>query len=99
MVYVEELLKIKHYATAIQKWEILDSSENTIRISNESIVVWEKFDNNRGKWDFSSIVNEGSIDYNFEEKFICMNKNHFDLKIFQLLVDRIRLFRCVFHMF
>ena len=67
MVYVEELLKIKHYATAIQKWEILDTSENTIRISNESIVVWEKFDKNRGKWDFSSIVNEGSIDYNFKE--------------------------------
>ena len=67
LVYVKELLKIKHYASAIQKWKILDSSRDIIRKSNQSIVVWEKFDKYRGFDEYSSIVQEGSIDYNFKE--------------------------------
>lgn len=67
LVYVKELLKIKHYASVIQKWEILDSSKDTIRKSNQSIVVWEKFDEYRGFLEFSSIVLEGSIAHNFKE--------------------------------
>ena len=67
LVYVKELLKIKHYASAIQKWEILDSSKDTIRKFNRSIVVWEKFDEYRGFAEYSSIVQEGPIDHNFYE--------------------------------
>ena len=51
----------------MEKWEVLDSGEDILRVSNKSIVVWEKFDQVRGRWVFSSIVQEGSIDHYFEE--------------------------------
>lgn len=67
LVYVEELHKRKHYTSAIEKWEVLDSGEDILRVSNQSIVVWEKFDHDKGRWEYSSIVQEGLIDHYFEE--------------------------------
>lgn len=81
LVYVKEILKMKHYISAIEKWKILYPDEEIIRIPNQSIVVWEKFDENkRGLYEFSSIVQEGSIDHQFFHLLRTLVKQIVDFK-------------------